>query len=254
MAIVLSLLLLLPCLAFAISSDPVETNCRSEAGRLQTGTFHYQNKDHGKEVGQATITIMKLAGTANYAFSNDATFASDFSGFTSQQWKAIASPAFRSVSAELAFIRGTEPVPVFFLQYSENRVTGFVAQGGDKRAGDMRRVDVQVPGDVVDQRIDWARAISGCLNTGQRFEFHVYDPGSGVSRVMGHVESVEQIHVPAGTFPAYRIIYQMERAQTTERFQMFASRESPHVMLREIFPNGVVTELVRISNPTGLTE
>ena len=85
------------------------------------------------------------------------------------------------------------------------------------------------------------------LETGQQFEFNVYDPGTVVSLVEGQVRDLEQIKVPAGTFRAYRIVYQIEKSGRTEHYQLFASRESPHVMIREEFPNGVISELVQVS-------
>jgi len=99
--------------------------------------------------------------------------------------------------------------------------------------------------------IDWAAVLAGNLETGQRFEFNVYDPGTGLSRVTRQVGPVEQVQVPAGVFRAYRILYQMEKARTTEHYQMLGSHDVPHIMLREEFPNGVVTELLQIARPAG---
>jgi hypothetical protein len=224
----------------------VATHFAPDAQRLKTGTFSYRDLDHGKEVGRGTITIRKLTDTGNYTFSNDSTFAADFSGFHSQRWEAVATPAFVPVSARLAFVRDSEIIPVFDLQYSSNRVTGFVIDRKGSAVGTKRSVDTSVPMNTVDQRIDWAAVLAGNLETGQQFEFNVYDPGTGVSRVTGRVGPLEQVQVPAGTFRAYRIIYQMEKTGRIEHYQMFASQDFPHLMLREEFPNGVITELIQI--------
>jgi hypothetical protein len=230
---------------------PTNTTAGSSpnAGRLKTGIFTYRDLDHGNEVGRGAITIRKLTDSGRYAFSNDSTFAADFSGFRSQRWEATATPTFEPISATLAFIRGSEIVPVLDLQYGSNRVTGFVVERKGPASGTKRPVDAPVPVNTVDQRIDWAAVLAGNLETGQEFEFNVYDPSTGVSRVAGRVGPLEQVRVPAGSFRAYRIIYQMEKAGTTEHYQMLASQDLPRVMLREEFPNGVFTELIQITEP-----
>ena len=60
----------------------------------------------------------------------------------------------------------------------------------------------------------------------------------------GQVGQIETITVPAGSYRAYRIIYQMQKAGKSEHYEMLASVDSRHVMLREQFPNGVISELV----------
>jgi hypothetical protein len=220
-----------------------------DAARLKTGRFTYHDLDHGNEVGTGIITIRKLVDSGYYYFSNDSAFASDFAGFRSQRWEAVATPTFEPISARLAFVRGSETVPVFDLRYRSSRVTGFVVERKGPAPGTKRPVDTSVPANTVDQRIDWAAVLAGDLGTGKRFEFNVYDPGTGVSRVTGLVGSLEQVRVAAGTFRAYRIIYQMEKAGRTEHYQMLASQDLPHVMLGEEFPNGVTTELTQITGP-----
>jgi len=221
----------------------------SNAGRLKIGTFAYRDLDHGSEVGKGTITIRKLVNPERYNFSNDSTFAADFSGFRSQRWEAVATLTFEPISAMLAFVRGSEIVPVFDLQYRSDRVTGFVVERKGTTPGTRHPVDASVPVNTVDQRIDWAAVLAGNLESGERFDFNVYDPGTGVSRVTGRVGPLETVEVPAGTFRAYRIIYQMEKAGKTEHYQMLASQAFPHVMLREEFPNGVITELIQVTEP-----
>lgn len=250
--LVAGLLLLKHLTAQSVPSKVAISHFNASAVRLKMGTFTYRDLDHGNEVGGNTITIRKLANSERYDFSNDSTFAADFSGFHSQRWDAVATPTFEPISAKLAFVRGAEVVPVFDLRYSSSHVTGFVVERRGTAAQTTRSVDASVPANTVDQRIDWAAVLAGDLETGKQFEFHVYDPGTGVSLVTGRVGPLEQVEVPAGTFRAYRIIYQMEKAGRTEHYQMLASRDSPHVMLREEFPNGVITELIRVIEPAGL--
>jgi hypothetical protein len=224
-------------------SVPQETrDATFDPQRIRTGTFSYRDLDHGKEVGKASITIRKLPGSENYVFSAKATFATDFEGFPSQQWEATATPTLGPVSAKLAFVRDSEVSPIFDLQYSEGSVTGFFIRHKEKKA-----VSATVPANTVDQRIDWAAVLASNLETGRRFEFNVYDPGTGISKISGQVGQVEETHLPAGTFRAYRIIYQIDKAGKTEHYQMLASQDLPRTMLLEEFPNGVVSELTQIN-------
>jgi hypothetical protein len=213
-----------------------------DARHIQTGTFTYRDLDHGKEVGRATITIQKLPGSEKYLFSAKADFATDFEGFRSQQWEAIATPTLRPVSAKLAFVRGSAVAPIFDLKYAASSVTGFLIKHKVKQT-----VSATMPTNIVDQRIDWAAVLSTNLETGRWFEFNVYDPDTGISKVRGRIGQVEETHLPGGAFSAYRIIYQMDKAGKTEHYQMLASKDLPRMMLLEEFPNGVISELTQVN-------
>jgi len=241
-------LLFLPVLAAQdVPSQVLTPPPVRDAQRLKTGVLIYHDLDHGKEMGRGTITIRKLTDSGNYDISNDATFDTDFAGFRSQRWEAVTTSTFEPVSATLAFIRGSDTVPVFNLRYASGRVTGFFVDRNGPSPGTKQPVDASVPANTVDQRIDWAAVLSSNLETGKQFDFNVYDPKTGISRVTGKVGPLEQVQVPAGAFYAYRVIYQMEKAGRTEHYQMLASQDSPRIMLREEFPNGVITELVHVT-------
>jgi hypothetical protein len=213
-----------------------------------TGIFEYRDTDHGKQVGSAMIAIQRLAGSGNLRFIAKADFAEDFSGFHSQRWEAVTSPEFRPMLAKLAFLRGDEVVPVFELRYESGKATGFVVSHRDSTQGIRQTVNAPVPYGIVDQRIDWAAILASDLETGEHIEFNVFDPGTGVSRVTAEVRPSAELRGPAGTFSAYRVDYQMEKRNGTEHFRLFVTKRLPHVMLREDFPNGVVSELVHISD------
>ncbi|HEX3435882.1 MAG TPA: hypothetical protein VHT24_03870 [Pseudacidobacterium sp.] len=212
------------------------------AQRIKLGTFTYRDLEHRNEVGRGIITI-KTAAAGKYVFRAKATFAADFQGFHSQQWETVATTALEPVSAKLAFVRDSEISSVFDLEYNSGSVTGFVIRHKEKQL-----VSATVPTDIVDQRIDWAAILSSNLEPGRKFEFSVYDPGTGISRVAVQVDQLEEIRVPAGSFRAYRVLYQIEKAGTTEHYQILVSQDSPHMMLREEFPNGIISELVHMDS------
>jgi Protein of unknown function (DUF3108) len=190
------------------------------------------------------IAIRGLAGSEDYAFTADIKFAAEFGGFSSQRWEAITTLRFEPVSSKLTFVRGAQATPVLELAYSSGRVSGYFVDRKAGAFGAKRMVDAALPANTVDQRIDWAAILATSLEPGQRFEFNVYDPTTGVGTVTGRVGQVEKIKVPAGSYRAYRINYEMEKAGKSEHYEMFASLDSPHVMIREQFPNGVISELV----------
>jgi hypothetical protein len=64
----------------------------------------------------------------------------------------------------------------------------------------------------VDQRIDWAAAISRDLVPGSGFAFHVFDRGTGSAEV----------------------------------YQVLTNREGLRMLLKEEFPDGAVTELLKV--------
>ncbi len=224
------------------SASPAHTE--RDAKRVRTGKFTYRDLYHGKEVGRGTITIRGLADSEDCAFAADIKFATEFGGFSSQHWEAITTFRFEPVSAKLAFVRGAEVISVLELAYSSGRVSGYVVDREAGAFGAKRMVDAALPVNTVDQRIDWAAVLATSLEPGQRFEFNVYDPTTGVGIVTGQVGQVGTIKVPAGSYRVYRIIYQMAKGGKSEHCEMFASLDSPHVMIREQFPNGVVSELV----------
>ena len=222
----------------------------SNATRLKTGLFIYQDRNHdgGSVVGSSRILIRRLDNESDYEFSNLATFSSGFLGFHSQRWTAVASMRFQPRSATLSFVKGNEVVPIFDITYQAGRAAGFVVSRTSSEASKKSYVNDPMPADTVDQRIDWATVIANDLEVGRHFEFNVYDPKSGVNHVQADVGALSDVHVPAGDFVSYTIDYRIHKANGVEHFRVFASKESPHFMVREEFPNGVVTDLVRIEN------
>lgn len=208
-----------------------------DARRLRTGRFLYRTLVAGREAGSSNISV-RAGDSGTFVFSNQV------SGEFSQRWEAMAAADFAPVSAKLTFGEGESARPAFELAYRGGRVQGFASERGSGGTGKRLEIDAEVLPDTVDQRIDWAAAMSEELLPGHAFEFHVFDPYTGMSHVRGRVEGLETVRVPAGTFPAVRVVYRIEKAGGTETYQVLANAEGPRTMLKEEFPNGAVTELV----------
>jgi len=211
---------------------------RFDAHRLKTGQFTYRMSDRGVPAGTGMITIREAEPLGNYDFS------AEFDGFGGQQWEAIATSAFDPVFATLSAGKPGAVVPIFRLEYASGKVKGFVMNRKGPEAGTQRRIDDAVPVNTVDQRIDWAAVLSYPLSSGKRFEFNVYDPSIGISQVMVSVGKLERIQVPVGTFDAYRVTYTIKKATGTEQYQVLATRDLPRILVREEFPDGVVSDLI----------
>ncbi len=188
----------------------------------------------GKEIAKFTVTVEKGAA-GNFRFTGEA------AGFN-QKWESIATPSFQPVSAMLRMQRRDGEMYSMNLKYGDGSVTGSEQKGPSP----AKKIDNHVPGGTVDQRIDWAAAMSSGLEAGAKFNFSVFDPATGVSRVTGKIEGTEKIIVPAGAYDAVRIIYQIDKSKGSERYQVLATKDLPRMMVREDFPNGTSTELVSI--------
>lgn len=210
-----------------------------DAGRLRMGTFHYRDHIDGSSDGESAIRIERLAAGTRYAFSNVV------SGTLSQQWRTLSLADFTPLSAELTFGSSASAAKAFSLSYKAGHVTGFFVP--DPRAGDAEKhpVNVAVALDTVDQRIDWAAVMSFKeYKPSEQLFFHVYDPKAGNSKVEATVESHETIHVDAGSFDVFRIVYRIAKSGWTERFEVFVHASTPRFLVKEVFPDGLVSELV----------
>jgi hypothetical protein len=237
-------LILLGSLAPA-QTPPVDVGPRFDAHRLQLGTFRYSDSSHGKVMGESTIRVLKIHRSEGqeYVFSNVVEGASD------QHWKAVITPNFSPISAELTFGGSGEQHKAFDLTYSRNHVSG-VAATRDRDSFVDRRIGEEVAVDTVDQRIDWAAVMAlKSYQESETFTFHVYDPKDGNSRIMATVKGTETIHTRAGAFRVVRILYTTEKASGAQTFEVFINEQVPRFLVKEIFPWGMTSELVESIQP-----
>jgi Protein of unknown function (DUF3108) len=228
-------------LALALSATRVvaqDARPDFDAERLGIGLFRYRTVVEGKEAGKSQIRIRK-SDSANFVFSNLV------EGAFSQSWEAVASRGFVPISTRLVMGQGKDARTVFELAYESSRVTGFASSGKDPQQPARLPVDAALTSDTVDQRIDWAAVMAlKQYASGDQFTFHVYDPGTGSSRVAARVLGLETTTVPAGSFETVRVVYRIEKSRGTETYELLFKKDGPRVLLKERFPNGAVTELV----------
>jgi hypothetical protein len=194
-----------------------------DAARLRTGVFRYRTTFRGKPAGDSLIQISKQPN-GHYVFSNQV------SGEFKQSWEAVSLPDFTPISARLDF----DVRPGFELHYNNGRVTGFVTRT-------QRKVDDSILPGTVDQRIDWAAVMS--LERPSK-AFHVYDPGTGNSRVTVTIGNAE---LTTGAYKTVEVTYHILKNNGTEEYRIRMTKDLPRMMVREDFPNGAVTELINFN-------
>jgi hypothetical protein len=205
--------------------------------RLQTGRFIYSDQLNGKELGRSQITITRQDDGA-YCFTNEAI------GHADQTWTALASTQFAPISAKLSFGSGEQKQAIFDIHYREGRVRGFRMEGRGENAHKIV-VDDNVPSDIIDQRIDWAAVMASTIAVGGQFGFKVYDPKIKISNAVATVEARERIHVPAGDFDTVKIVYRIAKKTGTEQYRVFTNIDGPRMLIREDFPDGTSSQLVK---------
>jgi hypothetical protein len=222
-------------------NPPEMSDAKFDATRLRTGRFEYRIVRDGKQIATFTITVDK---------QSDGNFRFAAKGFN-QEWESVASSSFHPISAALRIERRkTKQTYSMSLTYGGNRVSGLAGTTADNvtneaKLAEMKPVSAAVPAGTIDQRIDWAAMLASRLEIGQKLDFTVYDPATGISKVASEVTKAEQVHVPAGTFDAIRAVYRIEKSKGTETYEVLASKETPRFMVREDFSTGMSTELVK---------
>ncbi len=229
--------------ALTQQTPPLDAGPRFDARRLQLGTFRYSDSSHGKVVGESKIRVQRSEEGHEYVFSNVVKGASD------QRWKAVITPNFAPISAELTFGGSAGQHKAFDLLYSDNHVSGVAATRNHDGFID-RRISEKIAADTVDQRIDWAAVMAlKSYKESETFTFHVYDPKDGNSRIVATVKGMETLRTRAGTFRVARILYTTEKATGAQTFEVFIKEQVPRFLVKEVFPWGMTSELVASTHP-----
>ncbi len=216
-----------------------------DAGRLELGHFlyrNYRNQDAGKDVGTSNISIERIDARA-YRFRNEIT------GEFMQTWESTANVSLEPIAASLGIGAKDDKKYAMRLAYEGRKVTGTATKKDPAGGSHTNDVDVQLPSDIVDQRIDWAAVMSLPLRARSVSAFNVYDPWTGVSPVSVQIGDVEEVRVPAGTFRALHIVYRIEeKGRGNVQFVVWVTEREPRFLVREDFPNGSTTQLAQMTN------
>lgn len=219
-------------LAAAILPAVSAADVAFDAARLREGRFTYQVSIKGKPLGSAVIEIRQQP-TGDYRISFD-------SIDVDQRWSSQMTRAFLPLAAELQMPGKAVPYRMS-IRYSAAEVTGSETKGNSAHP-----VTAKLEGQVIDQRVDWAAMMAADFPEDGKIEFLVYDPSTASSPLLGTVTPAEPIASVLGTSDVVRLDYTIRKADHTESYSVFATREIPRVMLREDMPNELVSVLVAI--------
>lgn len=236
---ILSFALILMAAAGDPGRDLGTLRTQVDARRLQTGEFVYRDSANGKVLGESSISIRVGEHDSNYRFS------AQTAGYADQHWESVASPTLTPISAQLTFGKGPDQPTTFELHYANDRVTGFTLNRHSSESKTRIPVNASINSNTVDQRIDWATVMAFDLRKGMRFGFNVYDPTTGTSEVRVQVSPRRRIDVPAGTFDVLAVTYWVKKSTGPERYIVYATTSLPRFMVREDFPDGTISELVK---------
>jgi hypothetical protein len=211
-----------------------------DAERVRLGRFHYENTMEGKSAGSSTISVARAAPD-RFRFRNEVV------GTFRQTWECESNRALEPAQVTLGFGERDDRGRRMRLLYRGSQVSGTATHVDKTGAEVTESVSSTIPTDIVDQRVDWAALMSAPLAVGQRHSFSVYDPWSGLSRVDARVEAGGQTRVPAGAFDTFLVVYRIDDpVRGAHEFRAWVSEATPRFLVRELFPNGSVTELARI--------
>jgi hypothetical protein len=122
------------------------------------------------------------------------------------------------------------------LQLANGRVTGR-AQLPEQMGGE-RNVDSEVVAGTLLPGMDEYVLAAAELGEGRSITVPVFSVMSGnVTNVTYRVTAAEEVTVPAGTFPAYRV----EVSGGPQPMTLYVRREAPHILLRQEFAGAPIS-------------
>lgn len=225
-------LLTLAALAAAYLPSVSAAGVPFDATQLREGRFTYQISSEGQPLGKAVIEIRRQP-SGDFRISLD-------SVDIDQHWSSQLTRGFVPLAAGLHMPDDVAPYRMD-IRYSDNEVTGT-----EMRGGSVHPVSAVLQGQVIDQRVDWAAMMAAEFPVDGKIEFLVYDPATGSSPLSGTRTASAPITGVLGTSEITRLDYTIRKQVHPESYSVFATRESPRVMVREEMPNQLLAELIAI--------
>lgn len=203
-----------------------------DARTLRQGRFTYRISADGEALGVAIIEV-RATQDGRYSIVLDG-------GDIGQHWRAEFSRDFTPQSATLEMSDASAPYSMQ-IQYAAHG-----ASGTQSRAGKRESFMAKFEGQVIDQRVDWAAMMAATIPAGGEIEFQVFDPDTHLSRLTGSRVATAPVTSVLGSVPAIRLDYTIYKGEHIETYSVYATRQRPHLMLREDMPNGLSIELIAL--------
>lgn len=206
-----------------------------DASRLKEGRFVYRTTLKGEFIGETVLEIRRVDAT--WHITMDAPKIE-------QSWEATVDRSFSPLSAHLKMKKRNGPYEMT-LVYAGGEV-----RGEERDADGVSPVAAKLSGVVLDQRVDWAAVMAlappATSSRGSSAEMSVFDPSTGLSRMLGEVGDARILSGLFGEAMSVALSYRICKRDHVENYVVHATRRTPRYMLREDMPNGLVSELIRI--------
>ncbi|CAN5514694.1 hypothetical protein BH24GEM3_BH24GEM3_19030 [soil metagenome] len=205
------------------------SSARFQGSRLQAGSRTYQFVVQGNPMGSYTSTLAR---------EGDAWVATGSmqSAMMSQESEVRFRAAdLTPISTRQRQAQGPMQVEID-LQLANGRVTGR-AQLPEQMGGE-RNLDSEVVAGTLLPGMDEYVLAAAELGEGRSITVPVFSVMSGnVTNVTYRVTAAEEVTVPAGTFPAYRV----EVSGGPQPMTLYVRREAPHILLRQEFAGAPIS-------------
>ena len=209
-----------------------------DAGALREGRFTYRLTVKGQPSGNFVVTVRRQKD-GTYRFTGEA-IGSD------QQWESVATKEFDPLSASLKMTRHGQPYQMV-LTYEDIHAKALEISSDPETHGQtMRETVTALCPPTVDQRVDWAAVMASGLMSGKTARFYVFDPATRASAVRVAASEAPAISSPEGQHEVRRFDYTVQKNGAEEKYAVYATRETPRMMLREDLRENEVAELEKI--------
>jgi zinc protease len=220
-----------PVRLYDVEGQPIERSALQvrasslsfDATRLRPQTLTYQLIVQGNAMGTATEQLRR---------DGDAWVGT--SGLNSPVMQQESEVRFDAtdlspIRSSMAAGQGASRVSVN-LEITDGRVRGRAELPPE--AGGVRDIDMEAVGGMLLPGMDPYVLALATLRDGASMSLPVFNPMSGtVTNVTYRVTGAEQVTVPAGTFPAWRV-----EVTGVQPMILFLRQEGPHILLRQEYP------------------
>lgn len=219
-----------PDLKSATPSSSHGDHVSFDAATLRQGKFTYQISLKGEILGIAIIEI-RSTSKSEYRITFE-------SMDIEQSWSSSLGRHFNPLVAKLDMPGGESPYSMS-LRYSRNGVSGTESANGS-----IKPIVAAFSQQVVDQRVDWAAMMAAEIPNEKAIEFSVYDPSTGLSRLVGSSAESKPLGGVLGTLPTIRLDFTIHKDGHLESYSVYATKNRPRIMLREEMPGDLVSVLI----------
>lgn len=193
---------------------------RLDASRLRPSTVTYQVLLNGNPFGTSTSRLSQEDGVWVGRTEMQA-------GPLAQQTEVRFGEGLVPILSRMSLSQGPMQVSSD-LRFSNGRITGTLQL--PEQMGGEKMVDMEVPAGTLLPGMDEYALRAATLGPGRMLTMPLFNAQSaGLTNLTARVTGEEEVTVPAGSYPAYRL----EASAGQQNFVIWVRREAPHVVLKQ---------------------